>query len=69
MMKMFNVAPTATISLLMGKSKYFTRKGGAVKLRTKGTVNSDHLNQAEYVIFGAAVQFASSFYLPLSIVS
>jgi len=29
-MEMGNVTPTSTISLLLGKSKYFTRKGGEV---------------------------------------
>ena len=44
-------------------------RGWGLKLHMKGTMNSDYLNQAGNVVLGPAVQFASSFYRPLSIVA
>ena len=46
-----------------------TSRGRVVKFHMKGAVNSDHLNHAGYVVLGAAVQSASSFYRPLSTVA
>lgn len=40
-----------------------------MKFHMKGRVISDHLNQAGYVVLGAAVQFASSLYRPLSTIA
>lgn len=40
-----------------------------MKFHLKGTVNTDHLNQAGNVVLGAAVQSASTFYRPLSTVA
>ena len=40
-----------------------------MKFHMIGTVNTDHLNHVGYVVLGAAVQFASTFYRPLSTVA